>query len=264
MPLIVDVMTANVVLILHLGFLPYFLFLDASPWLFSLHCNFASLFLDPLLTDVFHAMVTKAVGLFLPFYDTLVCYMSWRSSSAFVSSWWRLSVCCGVSDTFNAVGCLRATCWSCLATKLSPASTYSCLHGRGWGKRSRMYNVLIGNLYHIWQHYSIDGCQEYDWHNFLGSLSDLRCKFYMCSGKHTFQENFKEEFIPYIAVLQIFTVLNWILAIFTISLCLMWVIIYKSGIENVKIPTVNFQEIYLHVPVRDTYMTEGENHPLLL
>lgn len=62
-------MTANVFLILHLVFLPSFL--DAAPWLFSLLCHFASLFLDPLLTDVFRAMATKAMGFLLLFSDTL-------------------------------------------------------------------------------------------------------------------------------------------------------------------------------------------------
>lgn len=169
-------------------------------------------------------MVSKTVGLFLLFSDTLVCYSSWRSLLLHL-----FPLCFEVSDTFNAVGCARATCWPCLGTKLSPVSTHSFLHGRGWGKRSRMYNVLIRNLYHIWQHYCIDGCQEYDWHDFLGSFSHLRYKFDMYSGKHIFKETFKEKFIPYIAVLQVFTLLNWILAIFTISLCLTWVITYNCA-----------------------------------
>lgn len=64
-----------------LNSLPSFLpsFLDAAPWLFSLLCHFARLFLDPLLTNACHAVVTKAMGLFLLFSDTLVCYSSWRS-----------------------------------------------------------------------------------------------------------------------------------------------------------------------------------------
>lgn len=199
----------------------------------SLLCRFASLFLDPLLRDVFYAMVTKNTGLFLLFCDSLVYYISWRSLLLHLflpgGDYSFVLACLDVvSDTLDAVGCLRATCWSCLVTKLSPASTSSSLCGCGWGKISRMYNVLRGNLYHIWQHYPVDGCQEYDWHDFLGSFSNLRCKFDMCSGKHIFQKNFKEEFIPHIAVLQVFTQLNWTPAIFTISLCLKWVIMVSS------------------------------------
>lgn len=41
----------------------------------SLLCRFASLFLDPLLTDVFYATVTKDTGLFLAFCDSLVYYI---------------------------------------------------------------------------------------------------------------------------------------------------------------------------------------------
>lgn len=69
-------MTANVFLILHLVFFPSFLFLGTAPWLVSLLCHFASLFLDPMLRGVFHGVITKAMGLFLLFCDTLMYYVS--------------------------------------------------------------------------------------------------------------------------------------------------------------------------------------------
>lgn len=53
--------------------------MGTAPWLVSLLCHFASLFLDPVLRGVFHAVITKAMGLFLPFCDTLVYYVSRRS-----------------------------------------------------------------------------------------------------------------------------------------------------------------------------------------
>lgn len=229
MPLIVDIMTENIFLILHLGFF-FAIFLGCSSLAFSPSLSF----FQPVFGSSAHRCVScyghHGHGI-IPavLWHLGVLYKLKESSPAFIPSWWRLPLYCEVSVTFNAVGCFRATCWSCLGIKLSPASTHSCLHGRGWGKRSRMYNVLVEKLYHIWQHYSIGGCQEYDWHNFLRSFSDLRCKFDMCSGKHIFQENFEEEFIPYIAVLLVFTLLNRILVIFTISLCLMWVITYNCA-----------------------------------
>lgn len=204
------------------SFLPSFL--DAAPWLFSLLCHFARLFFWILCSQMCFMLWSPRP------WDYSCCSLTpWRVIVAEGVFSCMFPLCCGVSDTFNAVGCARATCLPCLGTKLSPVSTHSFLHGRGWGKRSRMYNVLIRNLYRIWQHYYIDDCQEYDWHDFLGSFSHLRYKFDMYWGKHIFQETFKEKFIPYIAVLQVFTLLNWILAIFTISLCLPWVITYNCA-----------------------------------
>lgn len=222
-PLTVSIMTANVFLILHLvlsifpifgcyslAFLSFSDILPASFWiLFSQMCFMLR---SPSTQDYSCCSVTPWFIISAERLLSCICFFLGGDDSFVLGC---LDV---VSDTLSAVGCLRANCWSGLVTKLSPASTSSCVHGCGWGKISRMYNVLRGNLHHIWQHYPVDGCQEYEWHNFLGSFSDRRCKFDMGSGKQIFQKNFKEEFIPHIAILQVFTLLNWTPAIFTISL----------------------------------------------
>lgn len=66
MPLAVAIITANVFVILHLALsiFPFFFGCYTLAFLpFSVF--FASLFLDPLLTDVFYATVTKDTELFL-------------------------------------------------------------------------------------------------------------------------------------------------------------------------------------------------------
>lgn len=210
----------------------------------SLLCYFTILFLDlflnPLLTDVLRSSRTWVYSCcsMTPWFSvsfeevlSCICFFLVAITPLFWTVWmW--------SPTLGAVGCSRTICWFCLVTNLSQGFTSSCLQGCGWGKISRTCNVLRGNLYHIWQHYPVDVCQEYDWHHFLGSFSDLRCKFDMHSGKRVFQ-HFEEEYIPHIAELQVFTLLNWTPAIFTISVCLRWVIMASSFVVQLFMGTGN-------------------------
>ena len=214
-------MIANVFLILHLALSIFPLFLDAASWLlfpFLLFCRFGSSAHRCVIwySHQGHGIIPAVLWLLG------LLYQLKEFSPAFVSSWLRSLLC------FGLLGCglwHTPCCWVfkghvlvCLVTRLSPASASSCLYGCGWGKISRAYNVLRRNLYSIWQHYPVDGCQEYDLYRFLGSFSDLRCKFDMYSGKHVLQKNFKEEFIPHISILQVFTLLKWTPDTFTVSL----------------------------------------------
>lgn len=125
-PLIIFIMTENILILLFLSFL--FFFLDTI-----LHFCFPSLsFCQPLSGSSIHRYVLycghQGQGVILIVLSLLCSLHQLKESRpAFFFLLVRITLAFScldvVSDTFSGVGCLRATCWPCLVTRLSPAST---------------------------------------------------------------------------------------------------------------------------------------------